>query len=260
MKLESQVAVVTGASSGIGAGLARRLAAAGVRVGLLALPDRALEAEAERIRSAGGTAAAAPADVTDPVAVREALARVDDELGPIDLLILNAGIALATPAAAFEAAALERMARVNLLGPAYAIEAVLPRMLERGRGHLVGVSSLSSYRGQPVVSGYCATKSALAVLLEGLRVELRDTGISVTTVRPGFVRTPMTAGVRAPRFMMEVEPAARVILEGIAARRPEVNFPWQSAWVTGLGRRLPCFVYDRLASLLMKDKIPGVVQ
>src|SRR5262249_27681972 len=109
--------------------------------------------------------------------------------------------------------------------------------------------------GQPIVSGYVATKAALATLLEGLRIDLRPFGIAVTTVRPGFVRTPLSAAIRGPRFMMEVEPAARIILKGIAARRPEVCFPWQTACLIGLGRRLPCFIYDYLAALLMKDKI-----
>lgn len=255
MRIESQTAVVTGASSGIGAALARQLAAAGMRIGLIALPDEALEVEAEGIRARGGIASAAPADVSDRVAVRAALKRLTVELGPIDLLILNAGIGMGTAVATFSAEAVESMVRVNLLGPVYAIEAILPQMLERRRGHLVGVSSLSSYRGQPLFSGYCATKAGLATLLEGLRIELRPHGIAVTTVRPGFVRTPMTAGFRAPRFMVETDAAARIIMQGIAARRPEVNFPWQSVLLMGLSRWLPCAVYDRLiaATMLSKD-------
>jgi short-subunit dehydrogenase len=250
-----EVAVVTGASSGIGAALARQLGAAGIRVGLTALPDDNLEAEAEGIRKAGGTAIAAAADVTDPIAVHSVLEQFEDSLGPVDLLILCAGTALAMPVDAYSADDLDRLVRVNLLGPAYAIDAALPGMLKRRKGHLVGISSLSSLRGMPIVSGYCATKAALAVLLEGLRVELKPHGITVSTVRPGFVRTPLTAGVRAPRFMMEVEPAARVILRGIARGRAEVNFPWQSAFFMGIAHLLPCSIYDRIASRMMENKI-----
>jgi short-subunit dehydrogenase len=255
MTLDYKVAVVTGASSGIGAALARRLGASGVRVGLLALPDDNLHAEAEGIRIRGGTAVAAAADVTDPAATRSALEHLADELGPIELLILNAGIGLATSAVGFSAENLDRMVRVNLMGAAYPIEAVLPGMLERRKGHLVGISSLSSHRGQPVVSGYCATKAALAVLLEGLRAELKPEGIAVTTVRPGFVRTPMTAGINAPRFMVEVETAAQIILRGVAARNAEIEFPWQPALLMAIARRLPCSVYDRLVAAMMKGKV-----
>ncbi|MFO0891881.1 MAG: SDR family NAD(P)-dependent oxidoreductase [Isosphaeraceae bacterium] len=252
------VAVVTGASSGIGAALSRQLAAGGARVGLIALPDSALEAEAEGIRSRGGDAYAVGADVSDPSALRVALNRVTDELGPIDLLILNAGIGIGTPASSFSAEDFERMVRVNLLGAAYAIEMVLPSMIERGRGHLVGLSSLSSLRGQPLVSGYCATKAGFAILLEGLRIELRNKGIAVTTVRPGFVRTPMTAGFKAPRFMVEVETAAEIIIRGIKARRPEVRFPWQANWLMSLGSRFPCAVYDRLVAAMMPPELSAL--
>jgi NAD(P)-dependent dehydrogenase (short-subunit alcohol dehydrogenase family) len=252
---EGRVAVVTGASSGIGAALSRQLAASGARVGLIALPEPALDAEAAAIRDRGGTAEAAAADVTDSAAVHDAVEHLTRSLGPIDLLVLNAGIGLATRVdEPFSAEAVERMVRVNLLGAVYPIEAVLPQMLERRRGHLVGVSSLSSYRGQPVFSGYCASKAGLATLLEGLRIELREHGIAVTTVRPGFVRTPMTAEARAPRFMLEVEEAAAIMLKGISARRPEINFPWQPALLAGLVRWLPRALYDRLVAATVLAK------
>src|SRR5206468_1089830 len=153
------------------------------------------------IRARGGTAAVAPADAADRSATREALARLAGELGPIDLLIANAGIGSPTTARSFSAEAVEAMVRVNLLGPVYAIEAVLPEMLARGRGHLVGISSLAAYRGLPTSSGYCATKAGLTALLEGLRVELRPLGIAVTAVHPGFVHTPMIADSPGPKPM-----------------------------------------------------------
>jgi short-subunit dehydrogenase len=141
---------------------------------------------------------------------------------------------------------------------AYAIDAVLPAMLRRRGGHIVGVSSLSSRRGQPVFSGYCASKAGVATLLEGLRIELAPYGIAVTTVRPGFVRTPMTAAFKAPRFVMDVEPAARIILKAIAERRAEINFPWQAAIVTAIAQWLPNGIYDRLAAKVIEPLKEGL--
>ncbi len=139
------------------------------------------------------------------------------------------------------------MVRVNLIGAAYAIEAVLPEMLRRGRGHLVGVSSLAAYRGLPGSSGYCATKAGLSALLEALRPELKPRGIAVTTVHPGFVRTPMTAGAKHPQpFLMDVEPAARIIVRGIEAGRRRIDFPMPMVALMTLVRLMPGPIYDRV--------------
>jgi short-subunit dehydrogenase len=247
MRINSRTAVVTGASSGIGAELARQLAAAGIKVGLTARRAEALETLADEIRSKGGTAAVAPADAADPVATRQGIARLAEELGPIDLLIVNAGFGLLTPGRAFSAETVERMVRVNLVGAAYAIEAVLPEMLRSGQGHLVGISSLAAYRGMPRGAGYCATKAGLTAMLECLRLDVAHRGIAVTAVHPGYVRTPMVLGTRRrPPFLMEVAPATRLILKGIAARRRYVAFPRTLAALMSIARILPGPIFDRV--------------
>jgi len=246
VSFKDRVAVVTGASSGIGAALSLQLAAAGARVGLLALPGPALESVAAEIADGGGQAVAISADVTDLAAVTSALDQFARELGPVDLLILSAGVSLVMGVEAFSATAVERMFRVNLLGVVHAIEAVMPSMMARRSGHLVVVSSLSSSRGIPALSAYCASKSAVDTLMDGLRIELRYYDIDVTTVRPGFVTTPMTAGQEPGPFAQEAPAAAQRILAGIAARRAEVNFPWQPAAAARIARWLPTAVYDRL--------------
>ena len=258
MRFSGQVVVITGASSGIGATLARFLGEAGARLGLVALPGTGLEAVADEIRAKGATVHTAEADVGDKALFHEALERLTAELGPIDLLILNAGIGMETRAVGFSADDVEKLLRVNLLGVAYGIEAVLPSMIERKQGHIVGVSSLSSYRSGPFVSGYVASKAGVAAMLEGLRVELRalKTGVHVTTVRPGFVRTPMTTWVKRQNLLMDVEPAARIILKGIERKRPEIGFPASAVFFTNLLRILPCWLHDWLYCRVLQALAP----
>jgi short-subunit dehydrogenase len=253
-----EVALVTGASSGIGAALARRLAEEGVRVGVTARRAEALEALAREIRARGGTVAVVAADATDREATRAAFTQIAAALGPIDLLIVNAGVGRTTPALGFSAEMAETMIRVNLIGAVYAVETVLPTMLQRRRGQIVGISSLAAYRGLPGSAVYSATKAGLSTLLEGLRVELRGRGITVTTVHPGYIRTPMLEGPTRPHpFLMEVDRASRIILKGIAARRRTVNFPWPVAAFMTLVHTLPGAVYDRLAARLAPHRSPG---
>jgi short-subunit dehydrogenase len=252
MRIAAETAIVTGASSGLGAELARGLAKAGLRVGLTARRVAELEDVARSIREAGGTAFVAPANAADPASTRAALALLIEALGPIDLLIANAGVGLGASVDRFSAEDFDRMVRVNLISVGYAFEAVLPMMLARGRGHLVGVSSLAAFRGLPGSSGYSATKAGLTALLEGIRPELRGRGIAVTAVHPGFVRTPMTAGSTSSQpFLMDVEPAVRIILRGIAGRRRRVDFPWPMVALLRAVQLMPGWLYDRVANRLL---------
>jgi short-subunit dehydrogenase len=248
--LTDQVAVVTGASSGIGWALAKALASQGARVGLLARRRDRLEALACEIRQAGGTAAVAPADVGDRGQTAAAVAQVRGELGPVDLMIANAGIGVPTLLNPVNVADVERMNRVNFLGVVYAIAAVLPEMLERRRGHLVAVSSLASYKGLPGESGYCSTKAAVNSYMEGLRIQLRGRGVAVTTICPGFVRTPMTAPNEAHMFwVLEADDAARRMVRAIRRGRKVYNFPWPTALLMRLTRWLP----DRTLARAMRS-------
>jgi short-subunit dehydrogenase len=245
-----KVALVTGASSGLGAELARQLGRSGARVGLLALPGTGLDAVAASIRDAGGVAATAEADVGDREGCLRAIARLAEELGPIDVAVLNAGISINLTVREFSSTDLERLLRVNLLGVAHGIEAVLPGMLARGSGQVVGMSSVASYRANAFGCGYSASKVAIAHLLEGLRVELRARRIpiAVTTVRPGLIRTPLTDWIPESAGLMGVERAARIILDGVARRRAEVQFPRGAVWVMALLRLLPVSLFDPLAA------------
>ncbi len=250
MSFAMQTAIITGASSGIGWALARRLAADGCRVGLLARRHDNLRQLADDIRAAGGQAAFAVADVAERTQTLEAIAALRGELGPVDLLVANAGVGRPTPLAPMDVPMVEHMIRVNFFGVIYAIEGVLPEMLERGRGHLAAVSSLAAYKGFPGESGYCASKVAVNVYMEGLRIQLRRHGIAVTTICPGFVRTPMTEVNEFPMpFLMDADKAAGKIVRALRKKKKVYNFPWPTTRLMKLTRWLP----DWLLAWCLKD-------
>jgi short-subunit dehydrogenase len=246
MSFANKVAVISGASSGIGWALAKVLAAEGCRLGLLARRRGRLAQLADEITKAGGTAATAVADVGDRAQVLAAVGELARRLGPVDLLIANAGVGAPTTLEPFNVADIETQLRVNTLGVIYSIEAVLPDMLKRGRGHLAAVSSLGGYTGLPGESGYCASKAAVNIFMDGLRIQLRGRGIAVTTICPGFVKTPMTAvnDFHMP-FLLEADEAARRIVRALKRRRKVYNFPWQISWLMTLTRWVPDWLMAR---------------
>ncbi|MCI0704709.1 MAG: SDR family NAD(P)-dependent oxidoreductase [Planctomycetia bacterium] len=235
-----QVAIVTGASSGIGWELAKQLAAEGCKVGLIARREAPLRELASLIASAGGIALALVTDVGQREQVESAFANVREQLGPVDLVIANAGVGRPTLCDPVNMTDVEDTFRINLLGMIYTLSAALPEMLSRGSGHLVGISSLAGYRGLPCESAYCASKAAVNVYLDGLRMHLRKTGVRVTTICPGFVKSPMTETNKfyMPQ-LMEADYAAKRILRAIKAGKKVYNFPWLLHLLIKLSRWLP---------------------
>jgi NAD(P)-dependent dehydrogenase (short-subunit alcohol dehydrogenase family) len=240
-----QVALITGAGSGLGRQLAVTLAEEGASIAAIDLNEEALSALARELT--GKRVAWAVGDVTDRKSLRAAVTRVEDQLGPTSLLIASAGIGSENSALDFRASDFEAQIQVNLLGVANSVEMVLPGMLARRKGHIVGMSSLASYRGLPRMLGYCASKAGLNALLEGLRVELRSFGITVTTICPSWVRTPLTAKVSVPQSaMLDVGHATRLIVEAIRRKRAFYAFPAAAARQVRLLRWLPCGLSDSL--------------
>src|SRR5262245_33705691 len=186
---QAPVAVVTGASSGIGRALAIELASRGYRVGLVARRSDVLAEVVAEIELRGGTAAARAADVGERDSLQQAVQEIETRLGPVDVMVANAGFGAPTHLDPLNVEDVERTFRVNVLGVVYSVEAVLSGMLRRGRGQLLAVSSLAAFKGLPGESAYCASKAAVNVYMEGLRIALRKRGITVTTVCPGFVAT-----------------------------------------------------------------------
>ena len=250
----NQVILITGAASGIGRQLALSLAAEGARIAALDLhADGLARLEADL---AGKSVATAAADVTDRSSLLAAVAGLENRLGPADLLIASAGIGIGTPALDFRPEDFEALIRVNLNGVANSIAAVLPGMLSRRRGHLSAISSLASFRGLPCMAGYCASKAGVNALLDSLRVELKPLGITVTTICPGWVRTPMTAKVEAAMpHLLEVEDAVRRILDALRRRRAFVAFPRSSAFRIRILGWLPAAVSDWIITRIFRQRV-----
>lgn len=227
---------ITGAGSGIGEALARRLAARGCAVVASGRRSAPLEALA-------GTAPGVlprPLDVTD----RQAVAQTVAGMGPVDVAVLCAGTHLPTPATAFDAAAIRLLVETNLLGTVHCIEALLPGMLERGAGHIAVVASVAGYRGLPTAAGYCASKAGLIALAESLKLDLDGSGVRVSVINPGFVDTPLTR--RNPFPMPDIIPAdeaAAAIEAALASDRFETAFPLRFAAVMKTLRLLPDRLY-----------------
>jgi short-subunit dehydrogenase len=247
MSFAGQVAIITGASSGIGWALARTLAAEGCKVGLVARRQDQLAELAGEIEKAGGNAAFAVADVAERAQTVAAIRELASRLGPIDLLVANAGVGAPTTLMPFNVGDVEKMFRVNVLGVVYSLEAVLPQMLERRRGHLAAISSLAAYKGLPGESGYTSSKAALNVFMDGLRVQLRSKGIAVTTICPGFVKTPMTEvnEFKMP-WLLTAEEAARRIVRALKRKSKVYNFPWQMALFMKFARWAPDWLVERM--------------
>ncbi len=238
---------ITGASSGLGAALAAHYAREGATLGLVARRADALQALAARLPS---PSAIYPADVADRGALRAA---ADDFLGRHgvpDIVIANAGVSVGTLGAEDEdLPVLERVLRTNVVGLAATLAPFVAPMQRRASGILAGVASIAGLRGLPGAGAYSASKAAAITWLESLRVELHGSGVSVVTICPGYIDTPMTRVNRYPMpFLLPVDEAARRIARVIDARRSFAVVPWPMAVVGGVMRSLPNGVYDALAA------------
>jgi short-subunit dehydrogenase len=241
--------MITGASSGIGKGLALDLTRRGAIVGLVARRAETLAELVTQIESGQGKAIALVADVNDSGALRTQSDRLRSQFGPIDVLIANAGIGTISPALDLKAQDIADVFNVNVLGAVNSVAAVLPEMIAADRGQLVAISSLSAYRGLPKSAAYCASKAALSSFFESLRIDLRESNIDVTIIHPGFIKTPLTAGRQAKMpYLMELDDAVKKIVRAIEKRRKSYAFPWQLASIVRLGMIMPTFMYDRIAA------------
>jgi len=236
---------LTGASYGIGRALALELASRGATLGLTARSVDKLHSLRDELRATGADALALPGDVTDPDALAGIVTQMRDAWGAVDILIANAGTHVFTePDQTFDAEEYLGLMDLNYGGVLRCIQAVLPGMLERGSGQIVGVASLAGHRALPRAAAYGASKSALHHFLDSIRFHLAEHGLAVTVVSPGFVKTPLTDknDFHMP-FLIEADKAARVICDGIAKRKDHVSFPIPFNWTIALMRIIPWPIY-----------------
>ena len=221
--LKGKIALVTGAGKGIGRAVALALAAEGVHVGLLARTESDLQTLAAEIAKLGVKTASVVADVADRIAVEAAVKQVQQELGPIDILLNNAGIGTFAKFLDMEPATWEHIIQVNLLGTYYVTRAVLPSMIERQTGDIINISSTSGQRGAAGTSAYSASKFAVLGLTESLMQEVRKHNIRVSALTPSTVATPLALENKLtdgnPEKVMQPEDLAEFIIAQLKLNR-----------------------------------------
>jgi short-subunit dehydrogenase len=227
---------ITGASTGIGAATAHELAKRGHQLFLTAR-------SADKL--AGLPGEAKPGDVTD----RDAMRRIAEEIAPLDIALLNAGTYAPVTPETFGADLVRSHVEVNVMGTVHCIESVLPEMLRRRAGRIAVVASVTGFAALPRAEAYGATKAFLISMCDSLRADLDGSGVAVTVINPGFVRTPLTEQNDFKMlFLMDADKAARIIADGLARGKPEISFPLRMALAMKLLGSVPGPVARRYAA------------
>ncbi|MDO8315125.1 MAG: SDR family oxidoreductase [Rugosibacter sp.] len=245
MQLSAMRIFLTGASSGIGAALARHYAAVGVTLGLAARHQRRLS---DLVAELPGVHATYSLDVIDAPALHAAATDFIAQFGCPDIVIANAGISVGTLTSEVEdLPGFRRVFETNVLGMVHTFAPFIQAMQARGSGTLVGIASVAGIRGLPGAGAYSASKAAVIAYLEALRVELRGSGIQVVTLLPGYVATPMTAKNPYPMpFLLPADVAARRFARAISRGTSYSVIPWQMGWVAKFLRWLPNPLFDAI--------------
>ncbi|MCJ7554217.1 MAG: SDR family NAD(P)-dependent oxidoreductase [Ignavibacteriaceae bacterium] len=250
MNLNNKTILITGASSGIGYELALQLSEYNCNLILTARRKELLDELSRRI-SSKCKVISYQSDVSDKTSVKNVYEKVIGEFGKIDIAILNAGIDQKTRITNFNSGDAEITMGVNFFGLVYWIELLLPEFMREKRGMIVGVTSLADVKGFPGSGYYCASKAAAGHLLESLRIGLKKYNVKVITVKPGFVKTPMTDKneFHMP-FLIDVDKAVKIIIRGIEKEKRVIEFPLMTSLSTKL---LKCMPYSMFEFIFSKD-------
>ncbi|HAZ14088.1 MAG: hypothetical protein A2X86_03020 [Bdellovibrionales bacterium GWA2_49_15] len=242
--------IITGAFNGIGLSLSQALLPLCQNLFCIDNSQESLKKFRQAVSASNKTPSIYLLDITDKAKLEGALQEICGKV-EVDILFANAGIKGTNSFLSYDQALAQQVFEVNFIGFCNTVIPVLNHMLKNKRGHIVGTSSLGVYRGMVKGAPYFSAKSAVAVFMESLRLEVKNQEISVTTLFPGYVKTAMTEqNTVPPLFMMTPEVAAQKILTGVAKKKSTVAFPWQMRIVTFFNRLLPDFLYDYLARKL----------
>lgn len=248
MNFKDSVILITGTSAGIGYQLAIDLAKEGAKLALVARRINLLNDLAKKL-SQYSVIKTYQCDVTQKNQVAKVVNDVKSDFGKIDIAILNSGVAFRASVLDYNSEAAEITFNTNVLGPIYFIEQLLPDFIKSRSGVIVGISSLGDGKGFPKSGFYSASKAALTILLESLRVELKKYNVNVITVKPGFIKTAMTDKneFKMP-FLMDVEKASNIILSGLKKDKRIIEFPFQTTLSAKFLRMIPTRWFEAIAS------------
>jgi len=248
MNLNKKNIVLTGASSGIGLELAKKIAGENCNLALISRRIDIIEKLAADLSNLDSKVIAVKCDIGNKDEVGAAFREVKKVFGSIDVAILNSGVSGLISANEFNSDTAKYIIDVNVIGMMYCVEALLPDFIKDRKGMIVGVSSLADGRGFPRSGVYCASKAAASIFLESMRAELKNYNIKVLTVKPGFVKTPMTAKNNFDMpFLMNPDRAASIILSGIKREKRIIQFPLPTVIGAKILRLLPNRVFEFIA-------------
>ena len=249
MTFNEKTIFLTGASSGIGREIAKALLKENCRLILASRNLEELKKLAGENKNSFSSVLPIKCDIMNKNEVCEAVESAKRKFGKIDIAILNSGISSREPVEKFSSSTAEKIFGVNVLGMVYCIEALLPDFIQRREGVIAGISSLADGRGFTRSGFYSASKAAVSKILESLRVELKKYNVKVITVKPGFVKSPMTDKNEFEMpFLMDAGKAAGIILKGISKEKSKIEFPLPTTLGAKLLKILPDPLFDYIAS------------
>ncbi|HRN25953.1 MAG: SDR family NAD(P)-dependent oxidoreductase [Ignavibacteriaceae bacterium] len=248
MNFKNSVILITGASSGIGYQLAKDLANEGAQLALLSRRVDLMDSLASEL-SSKTKIKSYKCDVTIKNEVAESFLKIKKDFGRIDIAILNSGVAYRSSVLNYNSKDAETTFNTNVLGAVYCIEQLLPEFISEKRGVIVGISSLGDGKGFPKSGFYSASKAALTVLLESLRIELKKYNVKVITIKPGFIKTAMTdKNEFVMPFLMSLEKASKIILAGLKKDKRIIEFPFGTTLGAKFIRMIPTRWFEALAN------------
>ncbi|MDA3860112.1 MAG: SDR family NAD(P)-dependent oxidoreductase [Melioribacteraceae bacterium] len=248
MKFENKTILITGASTGIGKAVGEKLLNENCNLILTARRNEKIEEWVNKIDNPKAAGLILNNDVTDKEDVAETYHKAVEKFESIDIAILNSGIGKSVTPQTFNSQIAEDIINTNFLGVIYWIEQLLPEMMKRKSGIIVPVSSLADNRGYSGSGFYCASKSALSIFAEGLSIDLKTYGIKVLTIKPGFVKTPMTDKNKFKMpFMISAEKSADYIISGIKKEKAIIQFPFPTVLGSKIIGLLPNWFYRLIA-------------